>query len=196
MALPGVQVLFAFLLIAPFNQGWHQTSGYERKVYVVALMCAAAASILLMATSAFHRHRFPRLAERPRRTSGRSSPPRTAWRWEGSSLLPLPCALRCSWCSTCSSMQRSPACSCSWSVWHMDGSGTACRCCADGGIPDRVSARDLNRETATRGGNPRVLAPVSRAFEFPLVHLRPSADARLTGFVVELPVRSPCLPGM
>jgi hypothetical protein len=62
VALPGVQVLFAFLLIAPFNQGWQQTSGYERKVYVVALMCAAAASILLMATSAFHRHRFPRLA--------------------------------------------------------------------------------------------------------------------------------------
>ena len=62
VALPGVQVLFAFLLIAPFNQGWQQTSGYERKVDVVALMCAAAASILLMATSAFHRHRFPRLA--------------------------------------------------------------------------------------------------------------------------------------
>jgi hypothetical protein len=55
VALPGVQVLFAFLLIAPFNQGWHQISGYEEKVYVVALMCAAAASILLMATSAFHR---------------------------------------------------------------------------------------------------------------------------------------------
>ena len=62
VALPGVQVLFAFLLIAPFNRGWQQTSGYERKVYVVALMCAAGASILLMATSAFHRHRFPRLA--------------------------------------------------------------------------------------------------------------------------------------
>lgn len=62
VALPGVQVLFAFLLIAPFNRGWQQTSGYERKVYVVALMCAAAASILLMATSAFHRHRFSRLA--------------------------------------------------------------------------------------------------------------------------------------
>ena len=62
VALPGVQVLFAFLLIVPFNQGWVKTSDDQRTIYVLALMCAAAASILLMATSAFHRHRFPRLA--------------------------------------------------------------------------------------------------------------------------------------
>ena len=60
VALPGVQVLFGFLLIVPFNQGWHATSPLQRDVYVVALMGAALASILLMATSAFHRERFPR----------------------------------------------------------------------------------------------------------------------------------------
>lgn len=63
VALPGVQVLFGFLLIVPFSRGWDQmASSLQRKVYVVALVGAAVASILLMATSAFHRHRFPRLA--------------------------------------------------------------------------------------------------------------------------------------
>lgn len=62
VTLPGVQALFGFLLIVPFNRGWGEsTSAFQREVYVVALVSAAVASILLMATSAFHRHRFPRL---------------------------------------------------------------------------------------------------------------------------------------
>ncbi len=33
VALPGVQVLFAFLLVAPFNQGFGKTSDFERDLY-------------------------------------------------------------------------------------------------------------------------------------------------------------------
>jgi Family of unknown function (DUF6328) len=55
VALPGVQVLFAFLLIVPFSQGYSKLSDFQKDVYVAALMFAALASILLIAPSAFHR---------------------------------------------------------------------------------------------------------------------------------------------
>ncbi len=55
VALPGVQVLFAFLLIVPFSQGYSKMTDFQKDVYVGALMFAALASILLIAPSAFHR---------------------------------------------------------------------------------------------------------------------------------------------
>jgi hypothetical protein len=55
VALPGVQVLFAFLLIVPFSQGYSKMSDFQKDIYVAALMFAALASILLIAPSAFHR---------------------------------------------------------------------------------------------------------------------------------------------
>jgi Family of unknown function (DUF6328) len=58
VALPGVQVLFAFLLILPFSSGWDKVTEVQRNVYFVAFLCAAAASALLIAPSVFHRLRW------------------------------------------------------------------------------------------------------------------------------------------
>jgi hypothetical protein len=58
VALPGVQVLFAFLLTLPFTRGWPQLGHTERITYFVALILAAVASGFLIAPSAHHRLRF------------------------------------------------------------------------------------------------------------------------------------------
>src|SRR5947209_15999263 len=58
VALPGVQVLFAFLLAVPFNQRFGRVSGFERDVYFVTLLLTALASALLIAPSAYHRVMF------------------------------------------------------------------------------------------------------------------------------------------
>jgi hypothetical protein len=55
VALPGVQVLFAFLLIMPFSNGWERVTDVQRDVYFAAFLCTAAASVLLIAPSAYHR---------------------------------------------------------------------------------------------------------------------------------------------
>jgi len=58
VALPGVQVLFAFLLTLPFTRGWPQLGHTERVLYFVALALAAISSGFLIAPSAHHRLRF------------------------------------------------------------------------------------------------------------------------------------------
>ena len=58
VVLPGVQVLFAFLLIVPFSNGWNQVTEVQRYVYFVAFLCAAAASAFLIAPSVIHRIRW------------------------------------------------------------------------------------------------------------------------------------------
>jgi hypothetical protein len=63
VALPGVQVLMAFLLIAPLNAGWVRTTHAQHAVYAVALVAAAIASVLLIAPSSYHRLRFKRLLD-------------------------------------------------------------------------------------------------------------------------------------
>jgi hypothetical protein len=55
VALPGVQMLFGFLLALPFSVGFEHTSGTDRRVYFVSFLAAAAASVLLIAPSAYHR---------------------------------------------------------------------------------------------------------------------------------------------
>jgi hypothetical protein len=55
VALPGVQVLFAFLLAVPFANGWERVTDLQRDVFFVAFLATAAASILLIAPSAHHR---------------------------------------------------------------------------------------------------------------------------------------------
>ena len=54
----GVQVLFGFLLIVPFNKGWSDVSPFERDVYFVALICVAVAAVLLIAPMVHHRLLF------------------------------------------------------------------------------------------------------------------------------------------
>ena len=60
VALPGVQVLFAFLLVAPFNQRFGRTTQFERDLYFAALLCTLLASILLIAPTVIHRLEFRR----------------------------------------------------------------------------------------------------------------------------------------
>jgi hypothetical protein len=58
VAMPGVQVLFGFLLTVPFQQRFSHTSATERTIYVVTLCAAALAIALLIAPSALHRVTF------------------------------------------------------------------------------------------------------------------------------------------
>ena len=58
VALPGVQVLFGFLLIAPFNAHFNQTSAFERDLYFASLLLTLLASILLIAPTMVHRLEF------------------------------------------------------------------------------------------------------------------------------------------
>jgi hypothetical protein len=58
VALPGVQVLFAFLLTVPFAQGFTQVTDFQRDLYFVVLSATAVSSGLLIAPSAFHRLNF------------------------------------------------------------------------------------------------------------------------------------------
>ena len=55
VALPGVQVLFAFLLTIPFAQRFTIISGAQKTAYFVAFLSTGAATALLIAPSAFHR---------------------------------------------------------------------------------------------------------------------------------------------
>jgi hypothetical protein len=60
VALPGVQVLFAFLLTVPFSQRFEDLSNFEEKLYFGVLICAALATVLLVAPTAGHRILFRR----------------------------------------------------------------------------------------------------------------------------------------
>ncbi len=58
VALPGVQVLFAFLLAVPFTQRFAETTDLQRDTYMVALLATLAGSVFLIAPTAYHRIRF------------------------------------------------------------------------------------------------------------------------------------------
>jgi hypothetical protein len=60
VALPGVQVLFAFLLVAPLNQRFAQVTAFEKTVYFVTLLCTTASTVCLIAPTAHHRLEFRR----------------------------------------------------------------------------------------------------------------------------------------
>jgi len=57
--LPGVQVLFAFLLAIPFQSRFGDLSTWQEVVYYVAFFTAAIASVLLIAPSVHQRMRAP-----------------------------------------------------------------------------------------------------------------------------------------
>ena len=58
VTLPGVQVLFAFLLIAPFSQGFERVNDLQKYMYLAALVFAALGSAFLIAPTPYHRVRF------------------------------------------------------------------------------------------------------------------------------------------
>jgi hypothetical protein len=60
VALPGVQVLFAFLLTIPFANGFPKLSELDRDVYFVALLATLVSTALLLTPSAYHRFVFRR----------------------------------------------------------------------------------------------------------------------------------------
>ncbi len=58
VAATGIQVMFAFLLVVPFNTGWKKTSSFERTDYFITLALVAVAAFLLMAPPIQHRLLF------------------------------------------------------------------------------------------------------------------------------------------
>jgi uncharacterized protein DUF6328 len=58
VALPGVQVLFAFLLTVPFSQRFGDVTPFQKGAYFAALLLTTAACVLLIAPSAYHRLTF------------------------------------------------------------------------------------------------------------------------------------------
>jgi len=60
VALPGVQVLFAFLLTVPFTQRFKELTDFQEKLYFGVLICVALSSVLLVAPTAGHRVLFRR----------------------------------------------------------------------------------------------------------------------------------------
>ena len=57
--LPGVQVLFAFLLVLPLQSSFAEITDVERIAYYVSFFGSAMASVLLIAPSAHQRLRAP-----------------------------------------------------------------------------------------------------------------------------------------
>ncbi|HWN73564.1 MAG TPA: DUF6328 family protein [Solirubrobacterales bacterium] len=58
VALPGVQVLFAFLLAVPFQQGFEEVTSFQKDVYFATLILASLSATMLISPSAYHRITF------------------------------------------------------------------------------------------------------------------------------------------
>jgi VIT1/CCC1 family predicted Fe2+/Mn2+ transporter len=58
VAMPGVQILFGFLLAVPFNQRFDEVTDFQRDVYLATLLFVAVAGALLIAPTAYHRVMF------------------------------------------------------------------------------------------------------------------------------------------
>lgn len=58
VALPGVQVLFGFLLAVPFQRNFEKISAFDEKVYFGTLLCTAISAALLISPTAYHRLTF------------------------------------------------------------------------------------------------------------------------------------------
>jgi hypothetical protein len=58
VALPGVQVLFAFLLAVPFAAGWSRVTEFQKDVFFITLCSTAVSAAFLIAPSAYHRFHF------------------------------------------------------------------------------------------------------------------------------------------
>ena len=58
VALPGVQVLFAFLLVVPFNQRFATVTTLQQTIYFVTLLFTTASTICLISPTVHHRLEF------------------------------------------------------------------------------------------------------------------------------------------
>jgi len=87
VAVPGVQVLFAFLLVVPFNQRFTELNDLQETVYLAALLLTAAAAVLLTAPTARHRWTF--------RLQDKANLVRLANRYAILGLISLACGMTC-----------------------------------------------------------------------------------------------------
>lgn len=58
VVLPGIQVLFAFLLVVPFSQGFVDTTATQKKVYYASFILTTIATAFLIAPTSYHRLRW------------------------------------------------------------------------------------------------------------------------------------------
>ena len=58
VALPGVQVLFAFLLAVPFQQNFEKITPFQKGAYFGTLICTAISAVMLISPTAYHRITF------------------------------------------------------------------------------------------------------------------------------------------
>src|SRR3954453_13884756 len=58
VVMPGVQVLFAFLLAVVFQQKFKQTTDFQRDLFLATILCTTASTICFIAPAAWHRILF------------------------------------------------------------------------------------------------------------------------------------------
>ena len=56
--LPGVEILFGFLILLPFSGAFGEISGFERILYLASLLTTSGALALLVSPTTYHRLRF------------------------------------------------------------------------------------------------------------------------------------------
>lgn len=64
VALPGVQVLFAFLLTIPFSKGFPKLTRAQEHIYLATLLSTMVSAVLLIAPTAYHRLTFRKQQKR------------------------------------------------------------------------------------------------------------------------------------
>jgi hypothetical protein len=58
VALPGVQVLFAFLLAVPFSNGYTRITGFQKDVFFGTLIATSVSTACFIVPTAYHRLNF------------------------------------------------------------------------------------------------------------------------------------------
>src|SRR4051812_4070086 len=58
VALPGVQVLFAFLLAVPFSNGYSRITAFQKNVFFATLAATAISTACFIVPTAYHRLNF------------------------------------------------------------------------------------------------------------------------------------------
>src|SRR3954470_14476323 len=58
VALPGVQVLFAFLLAVPFANGWTKVTESQKNIFFTTLVATAISTACFIVPTAYHRLNF------------------------------------------------------------------------------------------------------------------------------------------
>jgi hypothetical protein len=58
VVMPGVQVLFAFLLAVVFQQGFTKTTQFQKDVFLATIIASAGAALCFIAPAAWHRILF------------------------------------------------------------------------------------------------------------------------------------------